>query len=401
MKKVIFLLFVTIGVLSVLSLTADHSSPLVDYTSLADLQSYAHLPVGKVSSYEHPDAWGTAILIPQTHRYPGTDAADQANDSAEIAQAQIYETLSYLHEQFRVDFMMAEGDLYGEVPEGKISKLTEKISLRDRFSAQIETLKHEFQKESIDPAAERDFFKHADQFVASLDREIILEGAPYRLKAEREDITLFGSENKATREEGAVVVRDYIYLKDRLGELTSVPDQRNRGFTKRSGRTHELSEVYALLLSQNRNPGQSLESDLASLESLASFRGEDDLGILLAECKDTYQTIQRLRKQEEEETVSVPLPSREDNPYQSIRSPQEIQALLAETEQKIEEIVVVKRNQEVAENFARALKAEDTTIGILQFGAGHESGLIQELNEQGLSVIVITPKEVLQRSESS
>ena len=66
---------------------------------------------------------------------------------------------------------------------------------------------------------------------------------------------------------------------------------------------------------------------------------------------------------------------------------------------EIEKVVIIKRNKEAAENFARALKQEGEIVGVLQFGAGHKDGLIKELNSQGLSVVVITPEEILNRSQ--
>src|SRR5438552_2589089 len=33
---------------------------------------YANLPVKQVTAFGIPNAWGTAILIPQSHRYPGS-----------------------------------------------------------------------------------------------------------------------------------------------------------------------------------------------------------------------------------------------------------------------------------------------------------------------------------------
>ncbi|MEK7097573.1 MAG: hypothetical protein AAB906_01880, partial [Patescibacteria group bacterium] len=63
--------------------------------------------------------------------------------------------------------------------------------------------------------------------------EIILQGAPYKLKAEGADLTFYGAEVESTREEGKVIVRDYIYLNDRINNLENTQ-------AMRTGRTQSL-----------------------------------------------------------------------------------------------------------------------------------------------------------------
>jgi hypothetical protein len=43
---------------------------------------------------------------------------------------------------------------------------------------------------------------------------------------------------------------------------------------------------------------------------------------------------------------------------------------------------------------ATLLKDQKEKIGILQFGAGHEEGLIDEFNKIGITVITVTPDRV-------
>ena len=116
-----------------------------------DASAYGDLPVGEVTAHEVARPIGTAILIPQNHQYPGSKAADAQNDSAEKTQKEIYEVLKRLHQENGVDFMMAEGDLTGDVPAAKITELTEKIALRDEFAGKIKKLKEQIQSPQNPP----------------------------------------------------------------------------------------------------------------------------------------------------------------------------------------------------------------------------------------------------------
>ncbi len=437
---------------------------------------------------------------------------------------------------------MTEGELYGEVPEEKIDKVEKKIAMRNKFSEQISKLKGAITKEDLDSEIKDRFFSRAQQLIESLDREIILKGAPYKLKAEVDHMKLFGSENEDTREESTDIVRDYIYQKDRLrqfsglaklkggsplalenikssilekwrqlkgsfsgksksrlaegdtissfsdklrelkekmqsdniqsleqgnidssylekinelkekiqsGKIQSLENEniessfieklrelKEKMRTKElsylldfgelslldnidsesdfSKRIQELREKYEQnknsnkqtnsqmsiksLLAGKYSPNQSLNSDMSLLISQAQEQGKTELVNMLEDCKKTYDSIDNLQNTS---SISTSAPSRKDNPYKSVKDLQKLQAMLNETESRIQTVVIDKRNQETAENFTKALKAGNTTVGILQFGAGHEEGLVKELNKQGITVIVVKPSEVLRRKDAT
>jgi pheromone shutdown protein TraB len=89
--------------------------------------------------------------------------------------------------------------------------------------------------------------------------------------------------------------------------------------------------------------------------------------------------------------------SRANNPYRKISDKQVLQERLAEVERHLEEVVVDQRNQEVAVNAAQIMKDQDKSFAVVQFGAGHATGLVEELNKQGITVITVTPQEVADR----
>jgi len=61
----------------------------------------------------------------------------------------------------------------------------------------------------------------------------------------------------------------------------------------------------------------------------------------------------------------------------------------------MEDVVVDQRNADTARNFVLMLEKTNSNVGMIQFGAQHRDGLIQELQNQGVSVIAITPKSLV------
>lgn len=343
-----------------------------------NIEEFKGLPsVGEVTQYTASDPWAQVIFIPQTHRYPGSEVGDQVNNSAEIAQKQIYDILSYAHDNTGINFVMVEGDLYGSSQsDEKTSEVVQKLSLRNSLVEQGEKI-----KENITGSYQEKFSNDLSALIALLDREIILKGPAYLLKAQGDNLTIFGSENPATREKSTLVARDYIYLQDRKAQLE------NRG-----SRDQQLSMLKNLYLSQSQgknNPEKSVRNDIAILGGLVSGAGKD----AISRFRGTLNELQQLHNSENVSDASVP--NRSDNPYSNVTSLNEINSRMQEAEKKVEQQIIEVRNKETAENFAKALKDQNLNIGMLQFGAGHTEGLVAELNKLGISVIVVTPKEVM------
>lgn len=349
------------------------------------------LPIAKTSMYEASNTQGTAILIPQYHRYPGSSSNDPTNDSAERTQEQIYQIIPKINKQYGTKLVMVEGEPYGEVSSQKINNLNAKIKERDELVSECEALKNHLNENGVTPR-EKKLSNKIDQTIAKIDRNIILEGAPFKLKAEGKNLTLFGSENKDTQDQSRTLVKKYIYLQDRDKEINAPPKR----LSSRRDRSNQLfSDDMKSLLSKLLNSQNSLTTELKRFKSVAESNNDSKTINLIKEIENSIRNFEDVGKNN---SVTSYTSSREDNPYENENNPRKIKKMLDETEQQINEVIIDKRNKETAENFSRMLTEENQTTGILQYGAGHESGLIKELNQKGISVLVITPQEVAERN---
>lgn len=350
------------------------------------------LPVESIERHEVENSWGTAVYLPQTHRNPGSSVADASNDSARVAQEELYQVAKDLHEEYGIEMIMAEGELYGPANQQGIDMLSKKIEARDKFADQAKVLGEIMEKEDVDPSYRQAFAAKTKSTIEALNREIVLQGAAYKLVAEGEhdDIKLYGSENKDTLDQSADIVRNYIYEQDRLAQLNSGANSQGA-----MGSPNPMAAMMALLGKSN-NPTLN-ENDFNMLENYADQCESSDMNKSISDLRQAYVEIANLKQKEKaasQSQANSPTPSRANNPYASINDPNRLKTEIAKTEQQIQNVVIDRRNKETAENFANALKSEGLATGMLQYGAGHEDGLVKELNNQGLNVIVVTTKEV-------
>lgn len=355
---------------------------LANFPTLETIGNTCGVASDNIAKSEVTNPKGTAILIVQNHCNPGTDPLDSINDSATVTQGQIYKLVSDLTQHYDIKFVMAEGDLNGPVPTQKITDLTAKIKARNELSSQLTKLDNLTKTDSANAAYLKQVITDTQAVIAAVDREVELVGAPYQLKAEGRDFVLYGAENADTLAEDTNIVRDYIYLQDRQAQLANnTPSQTS------SGGITSILQQFGTLLGRSSDPFQNLQSDLNN----PSFTNAPvELQQTIEGIRTSLQAIQQLRQAK----TATQAPSRQDNPYASITDPNKINSLIKDAEQKIQSEVIDRRNRETAQNFAAALKQLNQKVGILQFGAGHQEGLVKELNNQGLSVIIITPEEV-------
>ncbi len=313
---------------------------------------------------------GLAVFLPQEHSDPTTTQDNSANDDAVIAQKELAEVITLLTDKTNIGFVMAEGDMFGPVPANKIERLKKMIENNEQLSNLIAQLKNAAVPTEIQE------LKHAaigelSTIASQIERETTLAGAPYNLKAKGANYILYGAENEMTFKQSAELVRQYIYLSDRLNQLsgqsTLQPMYRYASLYLTTGQTSMTAWKNLNAYIQNSN-----QSNLTNL------------------CRKIDQLL--IRTQPDNQTPIAP--NRADNPYAGINDRRPIEQMLAKTMSDINTIVIDKRNEETAVNFARGLNETSQTTGILQFGAGHETGLVPALNRQGLSVIVVTVPEV-------
>lgn len=371
-------------------LSATNTVAIIDvatttYKTSLNQQTFNNLPITSIEQHTATNSWATAIVFPQSHRYPGSDITDPVNDDAMVVQNQIYSIISRLYNQNHINFVMAEGDLNGPVPIEKISYINQEIILKKQLADESSNLKKLLPASGANQAYLTNFYNQIDKITSYLERDITLAGAPYQFMAEGNNLVLYGAENASTREASANIVRDYVYLNDRLSQLGG-------GTQLTSAPTNSGTSVNASIMSLISSLGaqqksQTLESYFPSLGTIAGTN--TTLINAINQIKDTYHKIQGLN-QTQNTAVSSATPSRSNNPYSSISDVKQIQTLLNKNNTKMTDVVLNQRSTDAADNFAQALKTQNLNTGIIVFGAEHTAGLIKDLNAKGISVISIS-----------
>lgn len=345
------------------------------------LKGFTDPNIGSTEYYPVTNSKGTVILIPQQHQNPGSEAADRSNDLAETTQIQIHGILKSLNLNLGINLVLAEGEMYGPVPDNKIRYISKLINLKNKLSGQIIKLKSNSTPDIL--GLEKGLVNDLDYYLSSLDREIALLGAPYRLKAEGKNITLYGIENQDTYDKSADLVRNLVYLEDRENQLApSQPIALSNG--------NGLSSAFPISMPQ-QSPSQVLERDFSLLNMVNEFPllpGNS----ALSDLQNTFNEIEALKKNNSAPTSA--LPSRTDNPYKNISDPGKISSLLQQTNNDIQKTIIDQRNLDTAQNSLKALNDNKNTSLILLLGAGHKDGVVKDLNRLGLSVLVLTPKAI-------
>jgi hypothetical protein len=367
---------------------------------LASAQIYENLPVAHVQTSTVDDSWAQVIFFPQYHRYPGSEIKDAKNDRALAVQKETYQILEHILSILPVDLIMIEGEMNGLVPSEKKENIKRKIQIAENLETGLKNLKTLVAQNPLDNQLQRKTFDSGEKFLAELQREIYLEGAPYVVYSKNEKITLYGSENLETIEKSRNLVRNHLYLQDQIASIKNsyIVQDIKRPTTTLHDQQASINnlKLLQLLKTGNDDPHENLHNALDKLKVTAKKQNNSEV---LIEIEKLLETCEMFMESERKGVVKANFannntPSRADNPYKNIVDEQQLISLLKQNEQEIDEIVVNQRNKELAENFANLLKTNGETIGILQFGAGHQEGLIKEFNKLGISVITVTTSKV-------
>ncbi len=363
-----------------------HAEETIDsvLARLSASSTYAGLPVRSVTVHVPTETQGIAILIPQIHRYPGSAYADSVNDMAETAQNEIYTIEKSVAGSNNIQFLMTEGDNYGLVPNAKIQLLQDKIKTTNELQTELDNV-------PTTDAAGALLKSNGEKVVALMQREISLAGGSYKLKAEKPTLTLYGSENPDTVAQSADIVRNYMYIEDRLASLTT-PQSSNSTLSV-SKNNLNLNSILGLIQSFTNDPGNALLQACRGIISKAQGTTDGPLVHSAQSIQATYKRLAELDNTVIETTVTT-APSRTDNPYTTVTNVKMLEDKKAIVEKQITDVVINERNAETTENFARGLVNTDNTVGIIQYGAGHEAGLTAEMNKHHIAVIVVTPTSV-------
>lgn len=378
-----------------LGTTLDHAGPALSPSqalvstpvlTVRDPGFYAGLPVGSVDVRPTDRSWGTVVLLPQYHQHPGSNVDDAVNDRAQRTQEESYAILQKLTHDGNTHLVMVEGEIAGDVPVAKTQRLTALVQERDTFRTRLDGVVQSFGALPSEATRVARVKKSGEKLLASVDRQIALAGAPQWAAATGAPIRLVGSENPDTLAQSRDVVRTYIYAQDRLAQLGGGTSTAALGgsFVETM-----LSSQLQQLLKKAR--AENTDIDLSRLQREAPDANSAENVRTL---RDAWQALSQTRSMRDAPAQSTTATTRSDNPFAGIQNPAALRKIVTQQEQKIQELVITRRNTETAENFARALRSHDVTTGILQFGAGHEDGLTRELNKVGLSVIVVRPAEV-------
>jgi hypothetical protein len=372
---------------------------LEQLADISDPNFYKSSPVAKVETFEADNSWAKVIYLPQYHKYPGTEIKDPKNDRALIAQKETYVILEKILKTFPIKSIMVEGELKGEVANKKKNNIKEKIVIAKQLEEGLSSLKEIFRQNEKEGRIYNDALKNGEKLLSELNREIYLAGAPYVLWSNIDDIELYGSENSDTITLSRDLVREHLYIQDRMLAVQNnnfIAQNIERPTTTFNYETNNTNTLLMQLLKTNNDPHEELHKNLDRLKDSNQNKAYPKM---LLQIDKLLETCELYMKHEEQETnnirlSSVPAPSRTDNPYKNIFNPQELNQLLKQNEEKIDSVVVNRRNAELATNFSELLKSKNENIGILQFGAGHLEGLIEEFNKLGITVIIVTPNKV-------
>ncbi|HEU0051450.1 MAG TPA: hypothetical protein VFQ60_05355, partial [Patescibacteria group bacterium] len=329
-----------------------------------DALKRAGLPVGDITMHLISGATGTAVLIPQIHRSPGSAIADPQNDIAEITQGQIYQIIPYLVNYFSSPLVMLEGDLAGDISPSYIRVLQEKNAAKQSLIRERALLAAEISKNGKSTAAQNAALRMLDQGIAEATRTLLLEGGAYALAAEGYPLQLVGAEDQKTMEAGANIVRAYVYLQDRLAQTdpreSSVAVNADSG----SGLPTNVSALLSMLAQS-----QSVSSGIDQVLSRAMQSKDSQTANHLVAAK---QAMAQIEAPMPEKFAAAPAPSRADNPYQSIHDKKTLNELMKKTEGQIQTVVIDERNEQTADHFVHALMDKKQSVGVIQYGAGHE-----------------------------
>lgn len=389
--------------------------PALSAQQIADtLTAKTDLPIASVEIASDADDQGVVVFLPQYHRYPGSKVEDKRNDPGFAAQQELYAILKQTVEDAGIDTVFVEGEYVGAVADTNRDELSQRIVDLKTFEGQLAQAKTVLGPYMSPEDLER-LLAQAEATADHARRGIVLEGGPEKLWAEGADIVLYGTENAETREASAELVRQHVYLQDRMRQMTKTGS--------RYGSASQLFELFSddlrtvllqRLLSRQDTPGVSSSDQLHQLLTRLGYGAQEsspaqalsmleevkaglpadsaEAGVFVETFKGSWEAL--LHEPRVNSGTTSKIPARTDNPYQHIEDKDELRRLMQDNERQIEEVVVERRNGETAETVAQTMRDQGEEVVVLQFGAGHEDGLVQALRAQNLSVVTVTPQVV-------
>lgn len=340
---------------------------------ITDLAFYDGLPVHDVKTYTTEQAVGTIIFLPQYHQLPGSTVDHPRNDKAERLQKELHAVIERIVEETPVRTIAVEGELVGPVATSE----KEEVAALLKLQRELQEVRSEIAR--VDSGQSAALLKQADELAATIARHIYLKGAPQVVWAEGRDVRLVGTEDSATREQSSTIVRNHIYLEDRLAQLNSKPLA--RAPRKTTANLNALSRnqlLQKLLLNATIAP--------TAASTLTDPR--------LTESQTAITRIANELKTMNRASSAKNGPSRADNPYQKETNTAKLRTMLQASEANINTVIIDQRNRDTVQSLRNTLQQNNEQTIMLQFGAGHQESIIEEMRRNNLNVIVIEVDEL-------
>lgn len=349
-----------------------------------------HLDFQNVEKHLVPNAKETVIYIPQVHKDPTSNMSDTVNDQAVVIQKEISRMLQTLVDKNHINYVMDETDNYGPMPADKVQKIKNGLANIDRLHADVNKLIDDYVKAGGDQATADQMKTDSDTKVESYKRNIYLTGGAAVLAATDTDAHVYGSQNPATIAEATKQLQNIVYIEQRINELQSAnPTTGGAGATSGAGATGSASNILSMLGSGNASPQVS---PIQPIKEFAAKNNNKELQDEINKVTSESQAILSVSSYETAPPASATSAQAQTNPYANETDLNKLKQMDQDATNQFMKIAKDQRSQEAADNVDKMIQSNNQTVGVLVMGAQHKDQLVTDLNNKGISVIVITPE---------
>ena len=348
-------------------------------TSNLDFSDFAN-----VEKHQVPNAKTTVVFIPQIHKDPTTQANDPKNDQAAGIQKEISGMLDKLVNDHNVTYVMDETDLYGPMPQDKVAKIKQGHKNINEARASTEKLLRNYLAAGGSQSTADQIKKASEQKIASYERNIDLTGGAAVLAVTNPNAHVYGSQNEATIKEATRQLQRIVYMESRMNQLQ--PQQNPQGTGTSNTSSSSSTSILSML-----GGSRSVNVNLQPVAILASTKEDQNLKDDIADAQSKLSELSTSANFETAPVASTQSADANQNPYANVSN---LQQLTKEHDAAVTEFMKVakdRRSQEATDNVVKMMETNGQKTSVLVMGQQHKDQLVENLNKQGVSVIVITP----------
>lgn len=344
-----------------------------------------------VEKFEVPNAKATVIYIPQIHREPTSNPNDKTNDQAAIIQKDIYKTLESLVDNNHINYVMDETDLYGPMPEDKVSKIKRGLSDSEDFRNSLDKTIDHYIKDGGDQNTADQIRKNGEASADRYERNIYLTGGAAVLAATNQNAHVYGSQNASTINEARDRLQDLMYLESRINELKG---KSNSGQASSQGKNASNPQIQQILnsISSKRKSAPAGNAKITDIKAFAEKNNDTELSSQVDETLSKSKNLSTSKSFETSSGATAQKASTSTNPYQNSTNLSHLEHLYSQKYAEFMKIAKDRRSQEVADNIEKQMDENNQSSGILVFGEQHKEQIVSALNKKGINVIVIMPQ---------